>query len=289
MQGGQLACLVSLGLAFAACGFDGVGTAPGVDAGGADAGSDAHVTPGPVVDASPSPSDGATPDAADAAPVNAYAAAVRAKGPLVYYRFEETTGTVAADASGNAHDGTFDMVTLGAAGPSAALGRAATFTPASPSSVAVPALGSQSKLTIECWLKPNTIKPAGWNVVFNVDDFPSGAVHFQLEGYNLSNVELTVNSGGANDAFGGLVLLGQWTYLVASYDSTSGVATFYVNGIFAATSAFPVHPAANLAAGHIGAWNDGSRAFDGAIDELAIYGSVLSAADVSAHWALGKP
>lgn len=223
---------------------------------------------------------------------NPYAEAVVARGPLVYYRFEETTGTPAADASGQAKAGTYADVRNGDPSARARLGRAAGFDPTMPSSVAVPALGSLTQITIECWLQPVTIDTTGdYNVIFNVDDFATGAVHFQLETYEPDKVEFSVNNGGDDDRFGvRKVQLGSWFYLVVTYDSSTGKVLFYVDGSLVATGAFssPTSPM-TLTAGHIGAWNGTTRPFDGSIDEFAIYGDVLTGPEIAAHFAAAGP
>jgi hypothetical protein len=62
----------------------------------------------------------ALPGAAQAAD---YQDAVLADGPLSYWRLDETSGTVAQDATANDRDGTYTNATLGAASPSWAPGQ----------------------------------------------------------------------------------------------------------------------------------------------------------------------
>lgn len=60
--------------------------------------------------------------------MTAYDDTVLALNPVVYLKFDETSGTTASDSSGNGNDGTYNGgVTLGAAGPAERNGVAAQF------------------------------------------------------------------------------------------------------------------------------------------------------------------
>src|SRR5262249_35226466 len=131
--------------------------------------------------------DGSSPDATvdavadapgDAGATSAYVEAVLARKPVAYYRFEETFGITPLDDAGNGHHGTYSNVTLSRPSAHPTLGRAGGFTPAASSYVKIPALGTLTKLTIECFVRPAAL--AGFNVVYNVERFDAGAMHFQL-------------------------------------------------------------------------------------------------------------
>jgi hypothetical protein len=279
------------GLLLAACGLGLVGSG-GADPAAAASSNDAAVGDASALDATvDTVVDGSTGDGA--ALPNEYESAVLSRKPLVYYRFEEASGAAAGDSSGNGKAGTYANVRHGDASARARLGLAAGFDKATIGSVSVPSLGSLTTLTIEVWLRPKTIVPSGdWNTIFNVDTFPTGALHFQLETYGSGDIEFTVNNGGGNnDTFGGGTLpLGAWSYVVATYDRSKADVRFYVNGVAAGTGTFSSPTAAVvLGAGHIGAWNGTSRPFDGSLDELAIYGEVLTPAEIAAHYAAAGP
>jgi hypothetical protein len=78
------------------------------------------------------------------------------------------------------------------------------------------------------------------------------------------------------------VTAGTWYHLVGTYDGTT--ARFYVNGaeVASGASALPVpNPSQPFT---VGGRYDGSFLFNGRVDEVAVYTSALSAADILAHY-----
>ena len=73
---------------------------------------------------------------------------------------------------------------------------------------------------------------------------------------------------------------GEWSYIVATYDGTNG--TLYVNGALALVSQGTGGVPAN---GVDMLWGP---AFEGVLDEPAVYGYALGAARVQAHWAAAQ-
>jgi hypothetical protein len=215
---------------------------------------------------------------------SAYAAAVLADDPVVYYRFEESGGSTAFDSSTNGFNGTYVNVSLGNPSYSEVLGSAAGF---SQGAVVVPALGTNfTQLTMEVWLKPNSFSqdfntvylPDGWSPGCAGCEFDNGSLQFAFDGNN------------PNAVYASGFVTGQWQHVVVTYDSgaQTGVqaALFYLDGTLVSTQSFTSTIPADLEAGHIGAWLYGSlqRYFDGLMDEFAIYGTVLSASQILAHY-----
>jgi hypothetical protein len=101
-----------------------------------------------------------------------------------------------------------------------------------------------------------------------------------------------------NDAIrGGTVTTGTWHHIVGTYDGTN--ATLYVNGVQVASGAIsgyqpndarPFRIGTTCFDGALGAVGTfaGNRGFDGWLEEVAFYGSALSASDISAHYNAGK-
>jgi len=75
--------------------------------------------------------------------------------------------------------------------------------------------------------------------------------------------------------------LGQWTYVVATYDG--GQARLYVDGALDGSRAITMTPSNAADPWSIGRRADGYFA-DGTLDEVAVYGTALTAEQVSAHW-----
>jgi hypothetical protein len=93
----------------------------------------------------------ALPGAAQAAD---YQDAVMADGPLSYWQLDETSGTVAQDATANDRDGTYANATLGVASPFLGAGTAVTL----PKTGTVAGTVGASSGSVELWLNANRLK-----------------------------------------------------------------------------------------------------------------------------------
>jgi len=222
-----------------------------------------------------------------------YLQAVMADKPLVYYRFEEAGGAKTYDATTNAFHGTYANVGH-AASASGALGNAASFN-GKTASIAVPALNvdgagtTYSQVTVEAWVKPNSFEtPEGFACLYDHDGWFGGVLHNQLipeSGWQVSIASCDPEDQDVgNAAQPGLLTTNQWYHLVAVYDADANSLIRYVNGQLVANATYSSTVPVDLGAAHIGAWNGGSRYYNGLIDELAIYGKALSADRVAAHY-----
>lgn len=220
-------------------------------------------------------------------PPSGYEVAVLADNPLVYYRFEETSGaTTANDSSGNSNHGVYvGPVGLGSPSADIGLGTAAEFFNGSPDTgVSVPALGTQNQLTLEVWLRPES---ANFDAIYNTDGFPSGALHTHLT--SDGRLAFTINNPSSDDrnlGLAGAIPLDQWSMVNVTYNADTEMVELFLNGLFVGSATYLPGDSlpANLAAAHIGIWN-GSREFDGFIDEFAIFDQVLNADQIAAHYA----
>jgi hypothetical protein len=89
---------------------------------------------------------------------------------------------------------------------------------------------------------------------------------------------------------GPAVTLNAWTHLVGTFDGAT--ARLYVNGVLAASSAGAAFAANTSAPLRFGAGRSESAPayfLPGSLDELAVYGSALSAARIQAHYAAATP
>ena len=199
-------------------------------------------------------------------PVLPYSPAIAANNPAAFYHFNETAGTTAADASGNARNGTYPAsgVTKGVADQpiKSEPGTSATFNGAAGTHVTVPyasALNAGS-FTVEAWAKPTTTTNAFQGIVSSRDDKGSGPAG--NGGYVLYLGPATGDGGlprwqfwtggtttatytalGRNNATGfGLgpaASINSWTHVVGTFNATSGpdgtgryngTQSLYVNG-----------------------------------------------------------
>ncbi len=168
------------------------------------------------------------------------------------------------------------------------------------------ALNPSSSFTIEYWIKPTVNGFGNAQCPFhnrastqpNGNGNRSGWDFFQRDqsvGFNwrLFNGN---GSGKVFDLTGGPYTVGQWTHIVAVYNSSVPSATLYENGVVVASSSTPNGAYAPKTVGDmaIGSYSNPSlndngyeNAFTGSMDEVAIYGTALSGATVLSHYQNG--
>ena len=146
---------------------------------------------------------------------------------------------------------------------------------------------SGSPFTIEFWAKPEAS---------DNDDCPlfnrvtagnrSGWAFFQRDAATGWNWRLYNGSGSTVgwNLTGGTATLDAWSHVVGVWDGTT--AKLYVNGVdtAAANTGAGGYNASTEAIFSVGTYDTGSSASTGFIDEIAFYGSALSATQIQAHY-----
>lgn len=226
----------------------------------------------------------------DAAPATAtiYRDVVLADAPLAYYRMGDVSGAI-TDSSGNGRTG-------GSASGSATYGAASLLTNEStdPSMdfsggyVDTPYASwmDTTALTVECWVRVDTGTQRG---MVDRDDGSQRVFQWRI---NTKAEAVVFNSGGSNaGCSGATTLVNGVTYHVAfTYDGTT--IRVYVNGVLDGSTAFAGPLAVKTARMAIGVLRAGGGSpvtwpMDGRIDEVAIYGTALSASRLYAHYLAG--
>lgn len=257
--------------------------------------------------AAPDAAGGADGDAASSLRAR-YEAAVLADGPLVLLPFDETSGGVAADRSGNGHDGTYaGSVKLGAPGAfdgstAARFDAALEYVPIADAPFD---FTGNAAFTLEAWVRPDS-GDAQYRRVLSKDDpdFAGGRVGYSISVVDTStslpagsaglHVERFVQSAGSSCSADTTVRLGAFNYVVVAYDGAT--LKLYVDGHQAGTSGTGcpgvVLPDTTvpLVVGAQGAAVRGNSygQFLGVIDEVAVYDKALTVAQVSAHWSAAQ-
>lgn len=211
-----------------------------------------------------------------------YAEAVRADAPLVYYRFEETSGLVATDSSASGKHGTYTgSVNLGVPSVHPNLGSAADL---AGGYIEIPNAGTLPESTVEVWIQVDALAAGCCTSIASSGSWSTNALHWNLK--SDFAFEHAINSqGNVNTAAGSFVTDGEtWYHLVVT--NGGGTTTWYVNGMM--MESVGNHPGPETVFGNsnfqIGAWN-GDRLLDGRVDEFAIYDRILTAEQVLAHYA----
>ena len=224
-----------------------------------------------------------------------YASTVEGDGPLVYYRLDDPSGEVAADSSGHGRTALYDQHanqgighTSGAAGALASDADAGTAMPCG--SVCFQGGGSAidtgptsglpsggSPLTLESWFRT----PYSGTVV----ELTGTSIRLRVSGTN--QLQMYTSSSSVNWSTAYPMNDNNWHLVDVVYDG-NGTVTLYLDGQSLGSQAGAGTGAATGVC--IAGNSDGTDYLNGAVDEVAVYPSALTAAQVSAHFsASGNP
>ncbi|WP_285706002.1 LamG-like jellyroll fold domain-containing protein [Microtetraspora sp. NBRC 16547] len=228
------------------------------------------------------------------APADAYGTAVYNTEPLFYWRLGEQSGTVAADASKGGVAGTYTASGITYGRPGAITGTTDKAVAVNNGAVVSTAsYGNPTTYSGELWFKTTTTsggKIIGFgNAASGTSNNYDRHVYMRNDGKLVFGTytgafNLITSANGYND--------GQWHHLVAAQGP--GGMKLYVDGGLVGTN--PQTGGENytgywrVGGDTLGSWPDRptSDNFNGEIDEVAVYGSVLSDAQVAEHWQKGS-
>ena len=193
-------------------------------------------------------------------------------GPVAHWTFDEGNGLTAYDESDNSNDGTLKSSGLDFDGVNDYVDVGNN------SSLKI----TDGDITIEAWVKPDSL--AADNRVFAnfvymqngyaMNIFSDG--RFYLGTWQSSAQQSTISSVGA-------VTVGNWNHLVVT--RTGATSKTYRNGVdVTTTSGSHIDPVSSTVNARIGNDNSNSWPFDGKIDEVRIYNTDLSAAEIARHY-----
>ncbi len=221
---------------------------------------------------------------AQALPSN-YSALVQSYGPVAYWRLGETSGTTAVDATG-AHNGTYqNSVTLGAYGAiDGDTDKSATFGGTANDLAQVNPFGvSGTGITILAWFKASA---------FGDDRFVAKATgtsvascFWSLGTDSGSKLKAQINIAGTTQEVQPSVDISKdiWYFAAVTYDGST--IYVYLDGVLVGSAAYSGTVSTDATAA-IGLGNlpsgAGNRAFNGNLDELAVFDKPLSAAQIYA-------
>jgi hypothetical protein len=212
-----------------------------------------------------------------------YPQAVLDDTPLSYWRFGDTSGTTAIDFSTNGRNGAYqNSPTLGAAG----LLRADTDTAVrfdgtdDYASLASAAWMNVPAFSTEAWVKTTA---SGQAIVSRDNSSSSKAWRLSVSSGFASFI---LHNGGSNYTLTGVTAIndGRTHHIVATY--ASGTMSIYVDGVLDGTLNGTAHSVTGTPALRVGTERLAGY-FDGVIDEVAFYGSALTANQVARHYYAG--
>src|SRR6266705_2130091 len=213
--------------------------------------------------------------------------------PQAYYRLDETSGTNAADSSGNGNAGVYaGTYTQNVAGCLLTDPDTAWLIASTTAKVTVPSGLNQNgsnAFSVEAWINPTNALPA-LSAFYSILTGPwngstQGWVLYQFNNAGVSQLSFTVANGTTNvgTTTNFSLTAGSVYHLVGTYDGTN--ARLYINGVLKTTSGVLTGPCVNSGSPTIGAAT--SSDFQGVIDEVAIYNSVLVQQQITTHYLAG--
>lgn len=227
-----------------------------------------------------------------------YANVVMADAPVAYWRLGEPSGTTAIDEVGT-HSATYaGTLTLGAAGVMHD-GSGDTAVDLNGSSGRVTGsdwadleFAGSAPFSVEAWVELDAFNGSGFNLIAQKQGNAGGdGWELLVRGSTYKELRLGRQiSGGSYDAVAsGVDTITTATpyYVVGTFDGTDG--RLYINGTLVATDNIAGTMAASTAVFSIGWDADASNHhWDGRIDEVAIYGRALTAAEILEHYTVGS-
>jgi uncharacterized repeat protein (TIGR01451 family) len=197
-------------------------------------------------------------------------------GLVAAYAFDEGAGTSAADASGGGNTGAIGTASWTTQGK---YGSALSFNGTS-AKVTIPDAASlrlTTGMTLEAWVNPSVVDGSIWrDVIYKGND------NYYLEATSCCQgrpVGGGIFSGSHGEAFGTSNLpLNTWTHLATTYDGTT--LRLYVNGSQVASKAQTGSLATSTNPLHIGGDAIFGQYFSGLIDEVRVYNTALTQAQI---------
>ena len=208
-----------------------------------------------------------------------------APNPVGWWKFDEGTGTSAADSAGG-NTGTLQSGAVWATGQ---IGPFAVSLPGNSTGyVDVPAavIDTTQSYTAMAWVKLSSV--SGYQTILSIDGTQVSGFFLQKRtdtgGFALTALSSDSTGGTTSHAAGGSVSAGQWYHVAGVYDATAHTLSLYVNARAAADGAFT---AAWKATGHteIGRGLYGGSKTDfvnGQIDDARLYNAAPVGRQISA-------
>jgi len=207
-----------------------------------------------------------------------YPSLVLSDGAINYWRLNEVSGTTARDILGNINGVYGGGYTLNQ--PGAVVGDAAVALNGTTGNVAINNVSVAGDCSFECW-SYLTDAAAVQHAILAQSGTNPGRLRLLIQGttiflgiINPSSVEVTFNLSGQPS------VLNVWTHWVVVRSGTN--VTLYRNGVAVPSGTFTI-PAGTTAINQFGQ-QAGSYYFGGSIDEIAVYPTALTPAQILAHY-----
>ncbi len=223
-------------------------------------------------------SDGTNQTASSPIRISVVPVGSRPSGLVAALGFEEGSGSVVGDISGNGNSGTI----TGATWTNGYFGRALRFGPGALVTIAdSPSLDLTTALTLEAWVNPDAISGTWMNLIFKPNGDPSTQnPAYVLQGASpFNSVPSFYISPATGNVLGASALpVNTWTHIAATYDGST--SRLFVNGVQVASQAQTGSIATTTDALTIGGNGFAGENWSGLIDEVRIYNQALTASQI---------
>jgi hypothetical protein len=207
----------------------------------------------------------------------------RALDLVAAYAFEEGSGTVTEDATGNRQNGTLvgtKWTKLGKYGNALDFNGAFSFVTVADSNL----LDLHQGMTFSAWIRPRGVNEGEWHTVI-VKERSAGDVLNVYSSTRIDAPAVAVRSSEVPENPVNLhgtrpLRLNTWSYLTVTHDGTT--LRMYVNGIEVGSREVKGNLLTSMGSMRIGGNGVGSRFFKGLIDEVRIYRRALSQSEIQA-------
>ena len=193
---------------------------------------------------------------------------------MAAYSFNQGSGTQVPDSSGQANHGQLGTATWSTAGKN---GGALAFN-GTTSRVTVPdsaSLHLTTGMTLEAWVFPTNTTSTWKDIVYKGDD----TFYITSSSPNFRPAVGVRTTGAPVDTFGTAQLpVNTWSHVAATYDATT--VRLYVNGVEVATRAKTGSLMASTQPLEIGGDHIYGSYFTGRLDDVRVYSSALTAAQI---------
>ena len=210
-----------------------------------------------------------------------------ASNKRAHWTLDETSGTSAADSSGNGYTGTYarnaSNTTVASAG--GGLGTACSANGTN-DRIATSAVIPPGPITISFWAKFSSADVSGMTVLRDNTTLQvyraSTTLYWDFGGFSPGVNRISTSIAAVDD---------KWTHYVLTSTGTSGSPRMemFFDGVSAASGSYASQPASSSSLFSICSHTDGSSKAKCEIDDVRIYTRVLAADDIAALYNLGKP
>ena len=152
-------------------------------------------------------------------------------------------------------------------------------------------VGAGSGLTVETWIKPADVSIAQPLVEWNGGFFDAHFwISFPSTGTLYANLVDTSRNYHEFTSAGGLLTQGSYQHVALTYDKSSGIGTFFVNGAVVAQQNLGSFTPDTEHTLYLGLRPSGGAVtrFAGQMDEVCVYGRALSTAEIQAIYNAGS-